>query len=97
MHAQRATGRPEAALESIQKFTSMPSAITDGWRGWTTGMAYLQLGDLDAAISSFVAPGAFDEEMPDANHRGNVAWFWALVTTRRGITKRPQSCLGSPR
>ena len=84
MHARKATRHPEAAPEPIQKFPSIPSAITDGWRGWNTAMAYLQLGDLDAAIKGFAAPGAFDEDVPDASHRGNVAWFWSLIAEGRG-------------
>ena len=84
MQAQRAVGHPEAALESAKKFTAQPSAITDGWKGWQMALAHLQLGELDLAIESFSAPGAFNKDLPEASDRANVAWFWALVAQRRG-------------
>jgi hypothetical protein len=84
MQAQRATGHPEAALESIKRFTAQPAAIIDGWRGWHQAMAHLQLGDLDTAIETFVAPGAYNLDIPTAGDRANVAWFWSLVAERRG-------------
>jgi predicted ATPase len=84
MQAQRATGHPEAALESNQRFTAMPSAIVDGWRGWHLGMAHLQLGDLDAAVESFSAPGAYNLDLPAAGDQAGVAWFWSMIAERRG-------------
>ena len=84
MQAERATGRPERALQSIQEFTAMPGALAEGWMGWHTGMAHLQLGDLDAAIQGFSAPGAYDPDRPTAYDRANVAWFWSMVAERRG-------------
>lgn len=83
MQAQRATGHPEAALESIKRFTAQPAAIIDGWRGWHQAMAHLQLGDLETAIETFSAPGAYNLDLPTAGDRANVAWFWALVAERR--------------
>ncbi|HUP15775.1 MAG TPA: hypothetical protein VM848_06975 [Acidimicrobiia bacterium] len=84
MQAERATGRPEAALETIKRFTAMPSAITDGWKGWNKALAHLQLGDVDAAIATFSAPGAFNQDLPPASDRANVAWFWSMIAERRG-------------
>ena len=84
MQAQRAIGRPEMALESSKMFTAQPSAITDGWKGWQIGIAHLQLGDLDAAIENFPAPGAYNKDLPEASDRANVAWFWSLIAERRG-------------
>ncbi|MGZ5385733.1 MAG: ATP-binding protein, partial [Acidimicrobiia bacterium] len=81
--AERATGRPEDALESIRKLTAMPGDFADGWRGWHTGMAHLQLGDLDKAIGGFAAPGAYDPDLPTVYDRANVAWFWSIVAGRR--------------
>jgi hypothetical protein len=84
MQAQRATGHPEAALESSKLFRAQPSAITDGWKGWQMAIAHLQLGDVDAAIESFSAPGAYNRDLPEASDRANVAWFWSLIAERRG-------------
>ncbi len=84
MQAQRALGRPEAALEDLKKFKAMPSAITDGWKGWHEGIAHLQLGDLETAIERFAAPGAYNKDLAPAHDRANVAWFWALIAERRG-------------
>jgi predicted ATPase/class 3 adenylate cyclase len=84
MQAHRAIGRPEAALEDLKKFKAMPSAITDGWRGWHEAMAHMQLGDLDTAIERFSAPGAYNTDLPPAHDRANVAWFWSLIAERRG-------------
>ncbi len=64
--------------------TSRRSAITDGWKGWQTAVAHLQLGDLDAAIDRFSAPGAYNKDIPEASDRANVAWFWSLIAERRG-------------
>jgi hypothetical protein len=94
MQAERATGHPEAALESIQEFTAMPAAIIDGWRGWHQGMAHLQLGDLDAAIATFSAPGAHTHDLPAAGDRANVAWFWSLVAERRGDLNSAAALMG---
>jgi tetratricopeptide (TPR) repeat protein len=84
MQAERATGRPERALESIKQFAAMPGALAEGWMGWHTGLAHMQLGDLDAAIKGFSAPGAYDPDRPTAYDRANVAWFWSMVAERRG-------------
>lgn len=94
IHAQRATGRLEDALESIGRFTARPAVITDGWRGWHKGMVHLQLDDIDAAIESFSAPGAYDSELPTASDRANAAWFWSLVAERRGEHESAATLLG---
>jgi hypothetical protein len=84
MQAQRATGHPEAALESGELFRAQPSSITDGWKGWQMAIAHLQLGDVDAAVESFSAPGAYNRDLPETSDRANVAWFWSLIAERRG-------------
>jgi predicted ATPase/class 3 adenylate cyclase len=84
MQAHRALGRPEAALEDLKSFRAMPSAITDGWKGWHEAMAHMQLGDLDTAVERFAAPGAYNTDLPPAHDRANVAWFWSQVAERRG-------------
>jgi tetratricopeptide (TPR) repeat protein len=84
IQAQRATGRLDDAIESIGRFTTQAGVITDGWRGWHAGMVHLQLGDLEAAIEGFAAPGAYDTESPATSDRANVAWFWSMIAQRRG-------------
>lgn len=84
MQAERATGHPEWALESIEEFTAMPAAVLDGWRGWHRGMAHLQLGEIEEAIEGFTAPGAYNLDVPVAADRAGVAWFWSLIAENRG-------------
>lgn len=84
MQAQRAMGQPQAALETVERFTAQPAAIIDGWRGWQKAMAHMQLGDMETAIENFSAPGAYNRDLPTADDRANVAWFWSLVAERRG-------------
>jgi tetratricopeptide (TPR) repeat protein len=94
MQAQRATGHPEAALESIKRFTAMPAAIIDSWRGWQKGMAHLQLGDLDTAVETFIVPGAYNHDLPVAGDRAGVAWFWAMIAQRRGDHEPAATLMG---
>ena len=93
-HAERATGDPAAAIESIQRFASVPGTFADGWVGWHTGMAYLQLGEIEAAIDGFMAPRAYDAHFPYATDRVNVGWFWAMVASRRGDPETTAILLG---
>jgi predicted ATPase/class 3 adenylate cyclase len=92
--AERASGHPEDALESLRKFTAMPGDFADGWREWHTGMAHLQLGDVDQAVAGFAAPGAYDPDLPTAYDRANVAWFWSIVAERRGEHRTAAVLLG---
>lgn len=92
--AERATGRLEAALTSIRKFASIPGAFADGWVGWHTGMAHLQLGEVDEAIAGFAASSAWDDDLPVLADRANVAWFWSMVAERRGDDDDAATLLG---
>lgn len=81
-HAQRATGQPRAALTSLDEF-ALPGTVADGWMAWHTAMAQLQMGDLDLAVTEFIAPNAFDADLPSVIDRANAAWFWSMVAERR--------------
>jgi len=93
-HAERATGKPAAAIESIERFASVPGTFADGWVGWHTAMAYLQLGDIEAAIDGFMAPRAYDEDLPQSTDRVNVGWFWAMVAAHRRQHEEAAMLLG---
>jgi class 3 adenylate cyclase len=88
-------GQPSGdALESLRTFTAMPGDFADGWREWHTGMAHLQLGDVDQAVAGFAAPGAYDPDLPTAYDRANVGWFWSIVAERRGEHRTAAVLLG---
>ena len=93
-HAQRASGRPDAALETIAKLLSLPGTFADGWIGWMAALAHLELGDVDAAVAAFTAPNAYDESLPWITDRLNVAWLWAMVAERRSSHEEAATLLG---
>lgn len=93
-HAQRASGHPGAALETVAEMLSLPGKVVAGWIGWLTGTSHLELGDIDAAVAGFDAPTAYDEHLPWIGDRLNVAWFCAMVAERRGSFEQAATLLG---
>lgn len=81
--AERALGRLDAALETIDRAETILGGNVPGSTAWHKSVIYLQQGDLDSAIGAFEMPFAHDA-LPDAYSRLTASAFWAMVSQQRG-------------
>jgi len=80
--SERALGRLDDALETLDKAATILGPNSPGTTEWHKSLILLRKGDVDGAVAAFATPYAHDYE--DAFSRLSASAFWAMVSERRG-------------
>ena len=79
--AERALGRLDDALETVDRAAIILGPNSPGTTEWHKSMILLRQGDIDGAVAAFATPYAHDYE--DAISRLSASAFWAMVAEHR--------------
>ncbi|MEX0826174.1 MAG: adenylate/guanylate cyclase domain-containing protein [Acidimicrobiia bacterium] len=80
--AERALGRLDDALETVERAATILGPNSPGTTEWHESMILIQQGDLDGAIAAFDTP--YKHDYADAFSRLTASAFWAMVSEHRG-------------
>ena len=80
--AERALGRLDDALETVERAATILGPNAPGTTEWHKSLILLHMGDVDGAIAAFATPYSHDYD--DTFSRLSASSFWAMVAEHRG-------------
>jgi predicted ATPase/class 3 adenylate cyclase len=82
-HAQRATGRLDDAMTSIQRAAAVLGPNSPGAAEWQEAMLWLQKGMVEEAVGSLQVPMSDLQRRPESYERIRFCSAWLIIAERR--------------
>jgi tetratricopeptide (TPR) repeat protein len=82
-HAQRATGRLDDAMASIQRAAAVLGPNSPGATEWQEAMLYLQKGMVEEAIGALQVPMTELQSQPECYERVRFCAAWLIIAEQR--------------